>query len=382
MVIINGKIYTMEDKTYENGYVVFENGVITEVGEMSNYSEKGGEVIDAKGMVVFPGLIDAHAHLGVHGDSVGFQDDDINEMSDPITPQMRALDAFTPIARTITAARKAGITCVVTGPGSANPIGGQLMAVKTMEDTRVENMVLKAPCAMKMALGENPKRVYGQNGKKAPVTRMGTAALIRETFFKAQEYMKAKESENPPKFDMKMESMLLVLKREIPAHFHCHRLVDIFTAIRIAKEFNIDYAIIHGSEGHLSPEELAKENVQIAVGPTLTHTSKPEVTNKSFAAPGILNKAGVMVSITVDHPVTPIQYLPTCAAYAVKEGLPMEEAFKAITINPAKIGRIDDKVGSIKVGKDADLVIFDGNPLEIFTKVKCVIINGKVCEQE
>lgn len=377
MIITNGKVYTMENEVFENGYVIFEEGKIKEVGDMANLHSTFKDVIDAKGGYVFPGLIDAHSHLGVHGDSVGFEDADVNEMSDPITPQVRALDAFTPMARTIEEARNAGITCVVTGPGSANPIGGQLIAVKTF-GRRVDDMILKAPAAMKMALGENPKRCYGQSGKKAPVTRMATASLIRETLFKAQEYLTAKENGKEVKFDMKMEALIPVLKREIPAHFHCHRAVDIFTAIRIAKEFNLDYAIIHGSEGHLVAEELVAENVQIASGPNLTHRGKPEVQNKTFAAPGILSKAGVMVSITVDHPVTPIQYLTTCAAYAVKEGMDEMEAFKAITINPAKIGRIDNRVGSLKEGKDADIVIFDGNPLDISTKAVCVIIDGEI----
>lgn len=380
MIITNGKVYTMEGDIFQNGYIIVENDKIKEVGDMKNLKMPSCEkVINAKGGYVFPGLIDAHAHLGLVGDGVGFEDDDINEICDPVTPHLRALDAFNPFCVNIEEARKAGVTCVITGPGSGNPIGGQLFAVKTWGN-RVDNMVLKAPAAMKMALGENPKKCYGKNGK-SPRTRMATAEIIRETFFKAQEYMKDKEAGKEIKFDMKMEAMIPVLKREIPVHFHCHRAVDIFTAIRIAKEFNIDYAIIHGTEGHLVADELAEEHVQIAAGPALCNRGKPEVSNKTFAAPGILNKAGVMVSITVDHPVTPIEYLTTCAAMAVKQGLDEYEAFKAITINPAIIGRIDDRVGSLKAGKDADIVIFDGNPLEYATKARVVIIDGVVREE-
>ena len=379
MIITNGKVYTMEQDIFENGYVLIKDGKIKEVGDMKDLKMPSCEkVINAHGGYVFPGLIDAHSHLGVVGDGIGFEDDDINEVTDPVTPHMRALDAFSPSCRNIDEARKAGVTCVITGPGSGNPIGGQMIAVKTWGN-RVDNMVLKAPAAMKMALGENPKKCYGKNGK-SPRTRMATAEIIRETFYKAQEYLRDKEEGKDVKFDMKMEAMIPILKKEIPVHFHCHRAIDIFTAIRIAKEFNIDYAIVHGTEGHLVADELAKENVQIAAGPCLTDRNKPEVVNATFEAPGILNKAGVLVSITVDHPVTPLQFLPTCAAMAVKEGLDEYEAFKAITINPAIIGRIDDRVGSLKAGKDADIVIFDGNPLEYVTRAKTVIIDGVIRE--
>ena len=381
MIITNGKVYTMEGPIYENGFVVIENNKIKSVGDMKDLKMPSCEkIVDANGGYVFPGLIDAHSHLGVFGDGIGFEDNDGNEITDPVTPHVRAIDAFTPICRNIAEARQAGVTCVITGPGSGNPIGGQLFAVKTVGN-RVDNMILKAPAAMKMALGENPKRCYGK-ANKMPMTRMGTAAVIREALFKAKEYMESKEAGKETKFDMKMEALIPVLKREIPVHIHCHRAVDIFTAIRIAKEFNLDYAIVHGTEGHLVAEELAKEHAQVISGPALCGRGKPEVTNKTFEAPGILNKAGVLVSITVDHPVTPIEYLPTCAAMAVKNGLDEYEAFKAMTINSAIIGRIDDRVGSLKAGKDADIVIFDGNPLEYATKAKVVIIDGNIVEEE
>lgn len=381
MIITNGKIYTMEDedKIIENGFVKIKDGKIQEVGDMSFLVEKDGyEIVDAKGGYVLPGIIDAHSHMGVYADSSGWQDMDVNEVTDPLTPQLRAIDAINPMARSFEDCLSIGVTTVITGPGSANPIGGQLAAIKT-HGKRIEDIIIKAPVAMKMALGENPKGAYGQHGK-APKTRMATAAMIREIFFKAKEYMEAKEKaeeDKKPKFDFKLESLIPVLKREIPAHIHCHKADDIYTAIRISKEFNLDLVLVHCSEGHLIIDDLKEEGYNVISGPHLTARSKPEVKNKTFATPGILASAGIVTAITVDHPVVPIENLLVCAGLAVREGMSEIDALKAVTINGAKAGRIDDKVGSLKAGKDADVVIFDKNPLDLQARATLVLIDGK-----
>ncbi len=377
MIIKNVTVYTMEEDTgiIENGYVEINDGKITDVGECTDGSPCG---------LLFPGFIDGHTHIGIIEDSLTFEGDDVNETGEPVTPQLRGIDAINPMDRCFRESLEAGITCVAAGPGSANPIGGSFCAMKT-HGKRIDSMLLKETAAIKFALGENPKGVYhGKN--QMPETRMASAALIRETLHKAKKYSEDLDKYNNadpeddvdrPEFDIKLEALVPLIKKEIPAHFHAHRADDIFTAIRIAKEFDIDYAIVHCTEGYLVADELVKDNVRAFCGPNLNDRSKPELKNLSFKNPGVLAKEGLEIGITTDHPVIPLKYLPLCAALAVKEGMSREDAYKALTINPAKILGIDQRVGSIKVGKDADLVLFDKDPLDIFSEVKSVFINGE-----
>ncbi|HHV95122.1 MAG TPA: amidohydrolase [Clostridiaceae bacterium] len=390
LMVKNGKIITMTDTDYENGYIIVSDGKIVEVGEGDNYlnneqyaMNKNCTIIDAKGNYVLPGYIDAHCHIGMWEDSIGFEGADGNEATDPVTPHLRAIDGVYPYDRYFTEARENGVTTVVTGPGSANVIGGQFAALKTY-GKRVEDMIVKEPVAVKVAFGENPKSVYGKD-KKAPSTRMATAAILRENLIKAQEYKKLKEESEKDKsakekfkYDMKMEALVKVLNGEIPIKAHAHRADDILTAIRIAKEFNIKITIEHCTEGHLIKDILAEEGVAVINGPFLSDRSKPELKNLSPKTPGILSKAGVKVAIMTDHPVTPIGLLWLCAAVAAREGMDEKEALKAITINAAEIAGISHRVGSLEKGKDADIVIFNGHPFDIRTKVLYTIINGEV----
>jgi imidazolonepropionase-like amidohydrolase len=381
LFIKNGRIFTMTGDIIEGGDILIDNGKIVEVGK-NLVAPLDAEVIDAEGRMVTPGFIDAHCHLGMWEDGMGFEGDDGNEWVDPVTPQLRAIDALNPMDRAFEEAYMGGVTTAVTGPGSANVIGGQFAAIKTYGD-RIDNMIIKSPVAMKIAFGENPKRVY-ESQKKSPLTRMSTAAILRETLFKAKNYMEKKERANGdfekmPEFDIRMEALEKVFKKEIPLKAHAHRADDIFTAIRIAKEFDLDLTLDHCTEGHLIADYLAEEGKPAIVGPSLTDRSKIELRNQTFETPGVLHKAGVKIAIMTDAPVIPLYYLPLCAGLAVKSGLDEMEALKAITINPAEIVGIDDRVGSIEVGKDADIVIFDKNPLkDVDCKTFATIIDGKV----
>ncbi|MEZ0536591.1 amidohydrolase [Caldicellulosiruptoraceae bacterium PP1] len=381
ILIKNAKIYTMDDMgIIENGDIYIEDGKIVEVGEIKNTQAQ--YIIDAKGKMVFPGFIDAHSHLGMWEDSIGFEGADGNEDTDPVTPHLRAIDGINPFDRAFKEALEAGVTCSATGPGSANVIGGQFAVIKTF-GKRIDKMVVKSPAAMKIAFGENPKSVYHEK-HQAPSTRMATAAILRDALYKAKEYLeKIEEAEKdedtqPPDFDIKNQSLIPVLKREIPLKAHAHRSDDIFTAIRIAKEFNLDLTLDHVTEGHLIVDELKEEGYPCIVGPNLTDRSKIELKNLDFKNPGILSQNGLLVAIMTDHPVIPLKYLPLCAALAVKSGMDEYEALKAITINPAKILKVADRVGSIKVGKDADIVIMDGHPFDLFSNVEYVIIDGQI----
>lgn len=381
LLIKNGKIFTMAGEVIEKGSILIENGKIKEIGS-DIVAPLDVEVIDAEGKIVMPGLIDAHCHLGMWEDGIGFEGEDGNEMVDPVTPHLRAIDGINPMDRTFEEAYQGGVTCVATGPGSANVVGGQFAAIKTY-GKRIDDMVVKQPLAMKVAFGENPKRVYNSL-KKSPMTRMATAAILRETLFKAKRYLekleKAKEDPSKaPEFDMKMEAMVKVLRKEIPLKAHAHRADDILTAIRIAREFDLDITLEHCTEGHLIADYLAEEGKYAIVGPSLSERSKFELKNLTFETPGILQKAGVKIAIMTDSPVIPLQYLPLCAGLAVESGMDEMEALKAITINPAEILGIDDRVGSLEVGKDADIVIFDRNPVKnIGSKAVVTIIDGKV----
>lgn len=382
MKLKNAVLHTMEGIDYENGWMTVENGVITGLGPMGICPQQPGEEwLDLDGAHIYPGFIDAHTHLGMWEDGLTFEGDDGNEETDPITPQLRAIDALNPMDRCFREALESGVTTVITGPGSANPIGGQLAAIKTAGRC-IDKMIVKAPVAMKMALGENPKTVYhGKN--QTPVTRMATAALIREQLRKAERYLDdteralAEEDFDPPEYDIKCEALLPLLRREIPAHIHCHRADDIFTAIRIAEEFQLDYVIVHGTESHLITEELAEKKARVLSGPILCDRSKPELRNLTPACPGKLTEAGIQTALITDHPVIPIQYLPLCAGLAVREGMDPEMALRAITIEPARICGLDDRLGSLAVGKDADFSVFRQNPLTIAAKPEKVFVGGR-----
>ncbi|MDD6239094.1 MAG: amidohydrolase [Oscillospiraceae bacterium] len=383
MVITHAYIEPVVGKTIADGYLRF-GAAIEEMGPMEQYVPKAGEeVLDAGGKWLLPGFVDIHTHLGLFGDGVGFEAEDCNESTDPITPQLRVIDGINPMDRTFEDARNGGVTAVIVAPGSANPIAGQAAAIRTY-GRRIDDMILKAPVAMKFALGENPKSTYNDRDE-TPVTRMATAALIRENLRKAQEYRMKQQlaQEDPdfdaPDFDMKMEALVPVLNREIQAHFHAHRLDDIFTAIRIAKEFDLDYVIIHGTEAYLAPDIMAQEQARVVTGPNLLDRCKPELRNMSFSGPVVLTHHGVLCSICTDHPETPLQYLPLCAAMAMRSGLTRQEALAAITIQPARIAGLDKQIGSLEVGKDADLVLATGDPLELETRIEGVYSLGRKC---
>ena len=352
-----------------------EGGKIKAIGKMLKAS---GKVIDLAGLQLYPGFVEAHCHLGLDGYGIGFEGHDYNEMGDVCTPHLRAIDSFNPLDPSVKKAALAGVTTVATGQGSANAIGGSWIAVKTT-GICVDDMIIKDPIAMKCALGENPKRVYREKGNAA---RMSTASVIRGMLFKAKQYLAKKEAaegniEKEPAFDFKCEAMIPVLKKEIPLKIHAHQANDILTALRLAREFDVLVTLEHVTEGHLIADILAKSGVPMAVGPTLTHASKFELQNKSWTTPGVLSAKGCQVSIITDSPVIPQEYLPLCAGLAVKAGMDEFEALKAITINPARLMGVADRVGSLEVGKDADIAVFDGNPMVSDSVCRKVFINGK-----
>lgn len=373
LLIKNGTILTMAGEPIAGGEVLVNEGKIVAVGKDLSVPE-GCAVFDAGGGFVMPGIIDAHCHIGMWEDGLGFEGNDVNEGTDPVTPQLRAIDAINPLDRSFVEAYENGVTCVCTGPGSANVIGGQFITIKT-KGKRVDQMVLQQPAAMKIALGENPKRVY--SGKKqVPSTRMATAALLREYLLKTKDYLANKGEK--ASFDIKLESLIPVVKGELNVKAHAHRADDIFTAIRIAKEFGLKMTLEHCTEGHLIAEELGKEGYPAIVGPTFGSREKVELKELTFETPLALHRAGVKIALMTDHPVIPVHYLPMCAALAVKAGLDEETALKAITINPAEILGISDRVGSLEEGKDADLVVFDKHPFDLQAKAICVLIDGEV----
>lgn len=378
-IIKNARIITGDGRVIERGEVAFDDK-IRYVGE--NYPGEANEVIDASGYTVTPGLIDAHCHVGLFGDSTGFEGADANEDSDPIMPQLRAVDGINPQDRAFEDARRAGITTVVTGPGSANAVGGQFAAVKTY-GVCVDDMLLKAPCAMKMALGENPKTVYNDKNQ-TPVTRMGTMALIRELLYKTINYRDAlkkyendSEENEKPDFDIKLEAMLPVINREIPVKVHAHRADDICSAIRLAKEFDIRVTIEHCSDGDIIADILEREKLPVMLGPTLTDRSKPELRNLSFATYKNLSERDIKTAIITDHPEITIENLPLCAALAVRNGMDGEKALSAITLTAAENCGIGDRVGSLCEGKDADIAVFTCDPTDFGAECIMTFINGK-----
>src|SRR5690554_2000148 len=382
LAIKNVKIYTITNGIITGNVVVDEQGKIVGVGDVE--IPRGAEVIDGTGKVVMPGMIEAHGHAGVYEESLGWEGSDGNEMTDPVTPHIRALDAINPHEDGIREALEHSVTAMCVLPGSANVIGGQGVVVHMYGNT-VEEMIIKEAGGLKIAFGENPKRVYS-NQKKMPSTRMATAALLRESLVKAQNYLdkleKAKtDPEKAPERDLRMEVLAKVLKRELPVRAHAHRADDIMTALRIAKEFNLDISIEHCTEGHKIVNELKEAGVWAIVGPTLSNRSKVELKELSFNTLKTLYDAGIPVAITMDHPVVPVGYMPTVAAHAVKAGLPYEEALKAITINPAKVLGIDAEYGSIEQGKMADLVLWSGDPLDVQSRAEKVFIHGQIVHE-
>ncbi|MBU5433504.1 amidohydrolase [Intestinimonas sp. MSJ-38] len=387
ILIKNGLVKTMAGEDIENGQVLLDGDKIAAVGKEVS-APVDAQVIDAAGCIVAPGFVEGHCHIGLDEEAIGFEGDDYNEMTDPVTPQMRGIDGLNPMDEAFFDAYSHGVTTAVTGPGSANVVGGTFLAVKLC-GKRVDNMVVKNPVAMKIAFGENPKRCYGASQKKMPMTRMGTAALLRELLVKAQNYreeMDAYEADpknnKKPTYDCKLHAMLPVMRKEIPLKSHAHRADDIFTSLRIAKEFDLNITLDHCTEGHLIADELEKEGKGCLVGPTFGAKSKFELKNKCWDTPKTMVEHGLKTAIITDAPVIPLKYLPLCAGLAINAGLDEQEAWKAVTINPAVITGIADRVGSLEVGKDADVVIYNGNPLtDLQYTTKYTLINGQIVYQ-
>ena len=371
MLFKNATIYTMEQEPFVGDFKI-DKGVFTEVGTNLT-ANKGEDVQDLNGLYVFPGLVESHCHLGMEETAIRFEGDDVNEITDPITPNMRGIDGCNPMDETVELALKGGVTTVAAGPGSANVLGGTFFAYKTKGNC-IDEMTIENPIAMKAAFGENPKRCY--KDKKID-TRMQISALLRETLEKTKEYLAKKEAGKDVAYDQKLEAMIPVVKRELPLKCHAHRADDILTAIRIAKEENIKITLDHVTDARCILPQIKESGFPCICGPALTHKSKFELANMSFETPNELYKAGILFSIITDSPVIPQQYLSLSAALAAKAGLPEYEAIKAITINPAKILGLDNRVGSIKVGKDADFVVCTKNILDTQNEITAVYVDGK-----
>lgn len=385
LILKNGKVIPVVGEEFV-GDIAIENGKIVAMGENLDYPD--AEVRSVAGCTLIPGIIDAHCHIGMFEDGMGFEGDDGNEYSKPVTPELRAIDGINPFDKCFSEACAGGITTAVTGPGSANVVGGQFVAMKTAGD-RIENMIVKEPLAMKAAFGENPKRVY--SGQKTFYTRMTVASTLRKTLIESKEYEKklrdaGDDESKKPAFDFAKESMLPVIRRELPLKIHAHRADDILTAIRIAKEFNIRITLDHFTEGYMIINRIKKDieelGAGIIVGPLLTDRSKIELRNLSMTAPKVLYDNGVKFAMMTDHPVIPLQYLPVCAALAVREGLPEKAALESITINAAEIVGLSDRIGSLEVGKDADIAVFYGHPFDFRARCVMTVVNGKIAHDE
>jgi imidazolonepropionase-like amidohydrolase len=382
VAIAGGRVVPITGAVIERGTVLIEDGQITAVGETVAVPD-GITVVDAAGSWVLPGFIDAHAHVGVHEEGEGWAGNDTNEMTEPVMAAVRAIDAIYPYDLGFRDAVTGGVLAVNVNPGSGNPVGGQTAAVKCWGRS-VDEMLLRSPSGLKSALGENPKRVWGEKGK-TPGTRLGTAAVLRSAFVDASNYLTRLESEQrKPEADrkhvdrdLKLEALGKVLKREIPWRQHSHRSDDIATAMRIAEEFGYQLVIDHGTEAHLLADVLAEKGIPVIIGPLFTSRSKVELRNRSLANPGKLARAGVTIAITTDHPVVPIHFLVHQAAFAVREGLDAATALEALTINPARIAGIDDRLGSLEVGKDGDVVIWSGDPLNVLNRAERAFVEGK-----
>lgn len=379
-MIRNGRVETMAGTVLQKGDVLCRNGKIERIApQIVLPKDADVQVIDASGCLVLPGLIEAHCHVGITEEKKGMEGDDCNENVEPVTPWLRAVDAVNTMDAAFDDAVRAGITSVMAGPGSSNVVGGQFVFLKT-KGRCIDDLILRAPAAMKIAFGENPKVNFSGLGK-SPVTRMAIAGLLRKELFRAKRYCE-KRREDRAEPDFELEPWVPVFAHEIPLKAHVHRVDDIFTAIRIAREFGLDMTLDHCSEGHLVADRIAEAGFPAIVGPDLSCRSKIEIQNVDFKTVGILHRAGVQTAVCTDHPVSTIQSLPLCAGLAVKAGLPMEAGLAAITCNPARICGVFDRVGSLEAGKDADIAIFDGNPMEVFTKTKYTIIDGEIVYEE
>ena len=378
LLIQNGTVHdAVHPQAQQADILIDDDGRLAAIG--TGLACDGAAVLDAAGLHIYPGFVEAHCHLGLCGSGIGFEGDDVNEMTDSLTPQLRAIDGINPMDPAFARALRAGVTTVCTGPGSANVLGGQFAVIKTA-GKRIDNMIVEPYAAMKCAFGENPKRCYRD---KNNYSRMSTAARLREALAKAREYdarqqAAGDDANKRPPLDVKLEALLPVLHGQVPLKAHAHQANDIFTAIRIAREFGVRLTLEHVTEGHLIVEELAGEDLPMAVGPSLTDPSKFELQHKTFATPGVLAQAGCAVSIITDSPVIPQEYLPLCAALAMRSGMPEFAALQAITINPARHIGVQERVGSIEVGKDADLVLMDGPWYEVASTARMVLVNGRI----
>lgn len=376
MLIVHGNIKTMEGRDFADGYIEIRDGKIAALGDMKDCPRMEGQVLDVEGSLVMPGIIEAHCHMGITEEKKGMEGDDCNENVNPVTPYLRAIDAINPMDAAFRDAMQAGITSAMIGPGSANVVGGQFAFVKT-HGRCIDDMIVKAPAAMKVAFGENPKVNYSGQGV-SPSTRMAIAALLREELTKAQAYREKQEKNSGEEKDFRYECWLPVLRGEIPLKAHAHRADDILTAVRIAREFQLRMTLDHCSEGHLIMEELKTAGFPAIVGPDMASRNKIEVQNMAFKTAGLLSEHGILTAVTTDHPVSKIQFLPVCAGLAVKAGMSPEEGLRSITINAAKICGVDERVGSLAPGKDADIAIFTGNPTEVFTRTLYTLIDGEI----
>ncbi|NHJ01179.1 MAG: amidohydrolase [Candidatus Heimdallarchaeota archaeon] len=389
IALVNGTLFCPIQGKIENATVLIENEKIKEIG--TNLSLEGAEIFDVTGKYIVPGFIDAHTHQGLFDGSIGWAGMDGNEMTDPITPHVRGIDSFNPFEPSLKEVVRGGVTCINTGPGSGNVVSGETFTVKVIESPIVDDMILRAPSGLKIALGENPKRTHGQLNKRMPSTRMGIAALIRKTFTEALNYIdeketyqtkvrnameKGKDPPAPPKRNLMLDTVVKVLQREIPLHAHAHRADDIATIIRIAEEFSVDLVLIHCTEGNKITNYIVEKGYPAVIGPTLYWVSKPETRDRGFKTVVDLVKAGVKVALQTDS-LTPMNHFHLLPMYAIKEGLTPEEALKCVTINPAEILNISNKIGSLEAGKDADVVIWSGHPFEFYSKVEKVFISGK-----
>lgn len=378
LVFINADLWTVSQGVIEKGQILLEDGKISALGKTVEIPEDA-QVIDVEGKIITPGLIDSHSHVGILEEYVGPAGDDVNETTNPNTAQIRALDGINPLDEGFIDCWEGGVTTVQVGPGSANVIGGEMLVIKTA-GTVVDHMVIKPFSAMKAALGENPKNVYG-NQKKMPATRMGTAAVLRNALYEAKVYGKKKAEGKEQPFDMKKENLLKVLNKEVPMSIHAHRADDIVTALRIKDEFDLDITIEHCTEGDKVIDLLAAHDIYLAIGPTLSSKSKVELKDMGYHTPVLLNQAGIKFSIISDHPIIPEKYLHISAGLAVREGLPEEVALKALTEIPAKMLGLEDRIGSLDVGKDADIVVWSQDPFELMSQVCYTVIDGKIVWQ-
>lgn len=383
LLIKNGRILTMAEGELNPGCILIKSGKIAKVAPKIDIAEQDCTVLNVQGNLVMPGIIEAHSHIGISEEKKGFEGNDCNEQYNPVTPYLQAIDAINPMDPAFHNAIAAGITSVMVGPGSSNVVGGQFAFMKT-KGRILEDLIVLAPAAMKVAFGENPKTNYDSQGTM-PSTRMAIGSMLRETLFEASQYWKQKKNseQNGEAFQTKyrMDCWGPVLDKKIPLKAHVHRADDILTAIRIAKEFDVSLTLDHCTEGHLIADRIHESGFPAIIGPTLASRNKIEIQNMDFKTAGVLHKAGVKVAITTDHPVSVIQSLPLCAGLAAKSGLGVEEGLRAITINPAEICNVSSRVGSIEEGKDADIAIFDGNPMDVFTHTLYTIIDGEIVYQ-